>query len=212
MTGQSRSAQEVQITLRSEQGATRPATATLTRYERGERMGRAAGFAALGLLGAGIFVFVPAVHLITTWLLPLAGLIAARSAWRTEAKLTDARGECPACGAKITLSGGSAHRGALVGRLHGLQQAVVDGGDSSGHQPHRSALNLRLEARMQAKIVNSDTPLPEELRLALNLRPGQAYAVIPRGKSVVLVPVPTLEEIAGIAEGADTEGYRDRRP
>ena len=30
MTGQSRSAQEVQITLRSEQGATRPATATLT--------------------------------------------------------------------------------------------------------------------------------------------------------------------------------------
>ena len=47
------SAQEVQITLRSEQGATRPATATLTRYERGERMGRAVGFGA-------------AVHLITT--------------------------------------------------------------------------------------------------------------------------------------------------
>ncbi|MCK6514494.1 AbrB/MazE/SpoVT family DNA-binding domain-containing protein [Myxococcota bacterium] len=65
---------------------------------------------------------------------------------------------------------------------------------------------------MQAKIVNSDSPLPEELRLALNLRPGQAYTVIPRRKSVVLVPVPTLEEIAGIAEGADTEGYRDRRP
>jgi hypothetical protein len=100
------SAQEVQITLRSEQGVTRPATATLTRYERGERMGRAVGFAALGLVGAGIFVVVPALHLITTWLLPLAGLLAARSAWRTEAKLTDARGECPACGAKITLSGG----------------------------------------------------------------------------------------------------------
>lgn len=65
---------------------------------------------------------------------------------------------------------------------------------------------------MQAKIVNSDTPLPEELRLALNLRPGQAYAMIPRGKSIVLVPVPTLEELRGIAEGADTDGYRDRQP
>ena len=65
---------------------------------------------------------------------------------------------------------------------------------------------------MQATIVNSDTPLPEELRRALNLQPGQAYAVIPRGKSVLLVPVPTLEELRGIAEGADTEGYRDRQP
>lgn len=100
------SARSVEITLRSEQGATRPATATLTRYERGERLARAAAFGGLGLLGAGLFIFVPAVHLITTWLLPLAGLIAARSAWRTEAKLTDAHGECPACAAKITLSGG----------------------------------------------------------------------------------------------------------
>lgn len=53
---------------------------------------------------------------------------------------------------------------------------------------------------------------PPEAQAELNLRPGQAYAVIPRGKSLLLVPVPTLDELRGIAEGAATEGYRDRQP
>lgn len=65
---------------------------------------------------------------------------------------------------------------------------------------------------MHATIITADTQLPDELRQAMNLQMGQAYAVIPRGKSVLLVPVPTLEDLRGIAAGADTENYRDRRP
>ena len=33
---------------------------------------------------------------------------------------------------------------------------------------------------------------------------------IPKGKGVLLMPVPTLADITGIAAGANTEGYRDR--
>jgi hypothetical protein len=33
---------------------------------------------------------------------------------------------------------------------------------------------------------------------------------IPKGKAVLLMPVPTLEELQGLAEGANTEDYRDR--
>ena len=34
--------------------------------------------------------------------------------------------------------------------------------------------------------------------------------VVRHSKSVVLVPVPELEDLKGIAKGADPDGYRDR--
>lgn len=40
---------------------------------------------------------------------------------------------------------------------------------------------------------------------------GQEFAFIPKGKGVLLMPVPDLEELAGIAKGAKREGYRDRK-
>ena len=72
---------------------------------------------------------------------------------------------------------------------------------------------LTREANMSSVTLSPDLAIqfPPEARTELNLRPGQAYAVIPRGKSLLLVPVPTLEELCGIAEGAATEGYRDRQ-
>jgi hypothetical protein len=33
---------------------------------------------------------------------------------------------------------------------------------------------------------------------------------IPKGESMLLVPVPTLDELSGLAQGAKKEGYRDR--
>jgi bifunctional DNA-binding transcriptional regulator/antitoxin component of YhaV-PrlF toxin-antitoxin module len=41
-------------------------------------------------------------------------------------------------------------------------------------------------------------------------KPGQTFAVIPRGKGYELVPVPKLEDIIGIAKGVDPTSYRDR--
>lgn len=58
---------------------------------------------------------------------------------------------------------------------------------------------------------NFDVSIPAELRSAMNLKPGQRFAVIPKGRSISLVPIPEIEELVGIAEGADTSDYRDRR-
>lgn len=52
--------------------------------------------------------------------------------------------------------------------------------------------------------------VPKSVREQQNWKAGQKFAFVPRGKSVVLVPVPTLEDLLGIAEGTDPTGYRDR--
>jgi AbrB family looped-hinge helix DNA binding protein len=52
--------------------------------------------------------------------------------------------------------------------------------------------------------------IPKRVREAHGWKPGQEFAFIPRGKHVVLVPVPELEDLMGIARGANTDDYRDR--
>jgi AbrB family looped-hinge helix DNA binding protein len=53
--------------------------------------------------------------------------------------------------------------------------------------------------------------IPKEIREAQNWRAGQRFAFIPEGNSYLLVPVPTREEMFGIAAGANTDDIRDRR-
>jgi AbrB family looped-hinge helix DNA binding protein len=52
--------------------------------------------------------------------------------------------------------------------------------------------------------------IPKEIREKHNWQAGQQFAFIPQGKGVILVPVPTREELYGMAQGADTSNYRDR--
>ncbi|MSP03590.1 MAG: AbrB/MazE/SpoVT family DNA-binding domain-containing protein [Acetobacteraceae bacterium] len=52
--------------------------------------------------------------------------------------------------------------------------------------------------------------IPKSVREAHEWKPGQEFAFVPRGKHVMLVPVPELEDLMGIAAGADPTGYRDR--
>jgi len=52
--------------------------------------------------------------------------------------------------------------------------------------------------------------IPREVRQRLALRPGQKVAFIATVEGVLMVPVPDREEIAGMARGANPEGYRDR--
>ncbi len=40
---------------------------------------------------------------------------------------------------------------------------------------------------------------------------GQEFVFIPKGKGVLVIPVPQCEQLAGIAKGAKTKGYRDRK-
>jgi len=53
--------------------------------------------------------------------------------------------------------------------------------------------------------------IPKAVREAQGWEAGQEFVFIPKGAGVLLVPVPTLEDLRGIAEGADPTGYRDRR-
>lgn len=52
--------------------------------------------------------------------------------------------------------------------------------------------------------------IPKEVREAQGWKPGQKFAFVPSGGGYVLVPVPELEDLWGIAKGADTSDYRDR--
>lgn len=52
--------------------------------------------------------------------------------------------------------------------------------------------------------------IPKRIRETQHWEPGQEFAFIPKNGGVMLVPVPTLDDLMGIAPGADPEGYRDR--
>jgi len=52
--------------------------------------------------------------------------------------------------------------------------------------------------------------IPKAVREKHNWKPGQKFAFIPKDGGLMLVPVPELEDLLGIAEGADPTDYRDR--
>ena len=53
--------------------------------------------------------------------------------------------------------------------------------------------------------------IPKSVREAQSWHAGQEFAFIPKGKGVLIMPVPTFAELRGIAKGANTDGYRDRK-
>lgn len=52
--------------------------------------------------------------------------------------------------------------------------------------------------------------IPKAVRAARRWRAGQVFAFIPKGEGVLLVPVPKLDDLSGLARGAKPEDYRDR--
>ncbi len=52
--------------------------------------------------------------------------------------------------------------------------------------------------------------IPKEVREQEGWKAGQRFVFIPKGKGVLVMPVPDVEEIFGIAKGADPKNYRDR--
>jgi len=52
--------------------------------------------------------------------------------------------------------------------------------------------------------------IPKSVRTARQWKAGQVFAFIPKGEGTLLVPVPKREELAGLARGANPQGYRDR--
>jgi AbrB family looped-hinge helix DNA binding protein len=52
--------------------------------------------------------------------------------------------------------------------------------------------------------------IPKAVREDLHWEAGQEFVFIPKGKGVLLMPVPELDELAGLAKGAKVDEYRDR--
>lgn len=53
--------------------------------------------------------------------------------------------------------------------------------------------------------------IPKEVREGQDWRAGQEFVFIPKGKGVLVMPVPKPGELAGIARGAKNLDYRDRK-
>ena len=52
--------------------------------------------------------------------------------------------------------------------------------------------------------------VPQAVRDEQRWLAGQEFVFIPKGKGVLLMPVPELAQLAGIAKGAKTSSVRDR--
>ena len=53
--------------------------------------------------------------------------------------------------------------------------------------------------------------IPKAVREQQNRKAGEEFAFIPKGEGVLVMPVPTIKQLAGIAKGAPAAGYRDRK-
>jgi hypothetical protein len=96
------------VTFRTDGGSTAPAAAEIIRYGPGARRLRAAMFIAGGIVtGTGCSI-VPGPHMfVTIWALPALGIWLGVRALRTEAKIVEVSGRCPACGKDVGLAGGA---------------------------------------------------------------------------------------------------------
>jgi len=52
--------------------------------------------------------------------------------------------------------------------------------------------------------------IPKSIRTAQHWQAGQVFAFIPKAGAMLLVPVPSLDELKGMMPGANTQDYRDR--
>lgn len=53
--------------------------------------------------------------------------------------------------------------------------------------------------------------IPKAVREQQHWEAGQEFVFIPKGKGVLVMPVPELEQLAGLAKGARRGDYRDRK-
>lgn len=52
--------------------------------------------------------------------------------------------------------------------------------------------------------------IPKAVREQQHWQAGQEFVFIPKGKGMLIMPVPELEQLAGLAAGANAENIRDR--
>ncbi|MEJ7138772.1 AbrB/MazE/SpoVT family DNA-binding domain-containing protein [Amphibiibacter pelophylacis] len=53
--------------------------------------------------------------------------------------------------------------------------------------------------------------IPKAVREEQQWHVGQEFVFIPKGEGVLLMPVPELSQLAGLAQGACRDDYRERK-
>jgi AbrB family looped-hinge helix DNA binding protein len=53
--------------------------------------------------------------------------------------------------------------------------------------------------------------IPKAVQEEFHWAAGQEFVFVPKGRGVLVIPVPTLNDLAGMAKGSKTTGYRDRK-
>jgi AbrB family looped-hinge helix DNA binding protein len=66
------------------------------------------------------------------------------------------------------------------------------------------AATATLSAKFQISI-------PKAVREEQRWKAGQEFIFVPKGKGVLVMPVPELDQLAGIAKGVRITGHRDRK-
>jgi hypothetical protein len=98
----------ISLRLRVETGETAAATGVFESYATGPRVAKSLGILLAGIGAGAALVVVPILHLVTTWALPLAGILGCLRIWRTHARVHSISGACPGCQEALQLEGGRA--------------------------------------------------------------------------------------------------------
>ena len=75
-----------------------------------------------GFAGGAMFIVVPIVHLVSTWALPLGGILLGMRAFKRRVVLYNVAGTCPACGEAVEFVR------PLEKKVHGSSAAYVNRG------------------------------------------------------------------------------------
>ena len=79
----------------------------VVRHSTAVRIIMASMWAVGGFLLAAPCILIPVVHLVSTWGLPLLGILMGLRAWKRRVVIHNITGTCPACQQQIQLNGGS---------------------------------------------------------------------------------------------------------
>ena len=71
-----------------------------------------------------------------------------------------------------------------------------------------SMVGIRLKSRVGEK---GQIVIPKPLREHLHLKPQQKLTILEKDKMLILVPQVSLDELRGIAAGAKTDGFREKK-
>lgn len=69
-------------------------------------------------------------------------------------------------------------------------------------------MNMTATATLSSKFQIS---VPKAVREQQQWQAGQEFVFIPKGKGVLVMPVPELTQLAGLAKGASPRAWRDRK-